>query len=156
MCLVPIAQSLSDDTLERTVRRIVPQALARQLATGSTNVTRPSLQSDICELLKQLTETINKFGSKLESVEAAVNLRPSSCANASASFRDAQADLTAVDPDEYMFVPKNPATRLWGIGPVSKVISTLDRPTSRVFVIMHPGYNRDPLVCRPGESYLTN
>jgi hypothetical protein len=94
ICLVPIAQSFSDDTLEQTVRGIVQQELARQLATRPTNITRPSLQSDIIEQLRRLTETINQFGSRLESVEAAVNLRPSSPANAPASFANAELPYT--------------------------------------------------------------
>jgi Astacin (Peptidase family M12A) len=75
MCLLPITQSISDDTLEQTVRAMVQQELAKQRRTPSASVAPPSTP-DIGEQLKALTETINKLGSRLENVETAINPRP--------------------------------------------------------------------------------
>jgi len=132
MCLVPTAQSISDDTLEQRVQGIVQRELAKQAAAPARSPPPP--QSDISLQLKELTETINKLGSRLENVETAINTRTSDSANAPASFASAQVQYTdpvADDPDEKSICTKGPSYDIVGQLPVVEgdiVIGPAGRP----------------------------
>src|SRR5712664_2664798 len=77
----------TQEVSKRTLRAMVQQELAKQLATPS----RSPPQSDISQQLKELKETINQWGSRLENVETAIRTRPSSYISAHAEPVDPPA-----------------------------------------------------------------
>src|SRR5215472_8856026 len=102
VCLVSTVGSISDDTLEQAMRAIIQQEVTKQRAAPPATPAPGSTQSDVGRQLRELTETINKLASRLESVEAAVNVRPTSVLSPQAEYTDPPADdpIPADDPYE--------------------------------------------------------
>ena len=96
ICLLPVAQSISNDTLD-PASTMIQQELDRRLAA----LAHSSLQSDISQQLNEPTETTNKTGAKLENAETAIGIHPPTYVNGQVRLSSTPLDDKDDEEEKY-------------------------------------------------------